>query len=771
MSESMKAHNSGRSDVAIRGGEDAMSQLDGLGAFAYRQRVRLLVVFVLVFVVCGVVGAGTARRLVAGGFEDPGSESSRATVALDSEFGLGSPDVLVAYSHASSRVRDSRFEEALAPRLARIASMPGVAHVSTPYGDEPDALVSRDRRTTVIGIVFDARGRRDPSTFEGIEPILRVPGLTALIGGTIPGAEQAQQAAEDDLVRAEWVTLPLVAILLVAFFRGFVLAAMPLLVGGFAVASALACLRLLTHVTDVSVSAMNIVTFIGLGVAIDYSLFMTSRFRDELAEGRSVEEATRYTLMTAGRTIAYSGCAVAVSLLAMAAFPIMLLQSIAIAGSIVVLMALVASLLFLPAMLAMLGPLIERGRLGGNGTGVLIGPRAWRAIANGVMRAPLIVTIAVTALLLLLGAPFTKLRSSVSGASALPHDAEARLVADLLGSSRFRRDAVMPTQILVTTDARALDPTGLESIAAYADALERIPGVDRVDSIVGGSKNQTPERLLALLESPAGRAVATRLASMVRGHRTAILVRSDVEPESDEATSMVRRIRAIRVPGVHAMVTSPAARLADLRTTLNGRLPFAIAIVCIATFVVLFLAFGSMVMPIKAIIMNVLSLSASFGALVFIFQEGRFETLLGFRSPGSIDLMVPIVMFSVVFGLAMDYELFLLSRVREAYDESGDTHQSVTLGLERTGQLITRAALLLIAVMVGFMTADMLLVKELGVGMAIAVAIDATIVRALLVPATMQLLGKYNWWSPAPIARWWSRTRLGVDERAPSPSP
>jgi uncharacterized membrane protein YdfJ with MMPL/SSD domain len=741
-----------------------------LARFVFRHRLGLVLCFVALTIGAALYGRKTAAELVAGGFHDPTSESSHADLLLEERFQLGTPDVVVAYSHPDLRVQDPQFSALLEAGLERMRALPGVERVSTPYGAHPDALVSKDGHLAIIALRLKGRGHEAQASYDRLAPLLQLDGLQAAIGGDIPGGRQAQEAAEADLARAELITLPLVAVLLVVFFRGVVVALLPLLMGGFAVAAALACIRLLTHVTEVSVFAMNIVTFVGLGVAIDYSLFMAMRFRDELAAGASPERALEHTLQTSGRTIAYSGAAVAVSLLSLAVFPLALLRSVAFAGALVVLMSLLGALLFLPALLGALGPRIERFSLSRPKPSALT-QRFWHGIAAAVMRKPWLVTVLVTGFLLLLGYPFLQLRSAVAGASALPAEAQARQVAELLESDRFPVEAVSVVQVFATLPEPVLSEQGLARVERYVTRLRSLPYVSRVQAVAGASGGPSAAQLSQLLRSDAAPATRARLASLVDGRETAIRVQLSVEPDSEAAQTVVHELRKVHVAGVQTLSTSPAARLLDLKATLYERLPWALGIVAVATFVVLFMAFGSLVMPIKAILMNVLSLTASFGALVFIFQEGRFERLLGFRSPGYIELTIPVIMFAVVFGLAMDYELFLLSRIREAYDETGDTRASVSRGLERTGQLITRAALLLVAVMIGFISADMLLIKEMGVGMAVAIIVDATIVRALLVPATMQLLGAYNWWAPRGLARWWKRSHLGVDESEPVAAP
>jgi RND superfamily putative drug exporter len=734
-----------------------------LAGLAYRRKGTILIVLTALTVLAVLYGRGTARSLVAGGFVDPNSESSRADVLLEERFRLGTPDLLVSYEHDRLKVEDPAFREHLEGMLQRLRADSGVERVSSPYGARPDAIVSKDRHVAIISVRFRERGQEAEDSYDRVLPKLSAPGLEHRVGGAIPAARQAQEAAEKDLVRAELITLPLVAVLLVVFFRGVVVALLPLLVGGFAVAQALALIRLLTHFGDVSIFAMNIVTFVGLGVAIDYSLFMTARFRDELTHGKSVEQAIERTLQTSGRTIAYSGAAVAVSLMALFVFPLMLLRSVALAGSLVVLMSLVGALVLLPAMLALLGPRIEWLRIGRRRS-ENHQSHAWARIAEVVMRWPVAVTLAVTVLLVVLGLPFLRVKPAVAGASALPEGADARLVAELLQSDRFPAEVAEPVQIFAHLPEPALSDAGLQRVEQYVSRLRKLSHVQRIDAVVGGDRAPPRQALLAGLSSPGAEQLRGELKQLARARDAVIRVGLSVEPTSDEAERTVRAIRTLKMEHAQTYVTSPAARVRDLKHALFARMPWALGLIGLSTFVVLFMAFGSIVMPIKAILMNILSLTASFGALVFIFQDGRFERLLDFRSPGEIEMTVPVVMFAVVFGLAMDYELFLLSRIREFYELTGDTRTSVARGLERTGQLITRAALLLVAVMVGFISADMLLVKEMGVGMAVAVIVDATIVRALLVPASMRLLGAYNWWAPRPLRAFWERLHLAVDE-------
>ncbi len=735
-----------------------MNLLRPVARFAHRHRWPTSVAFLALIAITLAYGIGATSTLTTGGFEDPGSESAEAARVLEETFGQRSPDVVVMYSSASANYRDPAFRDRVRPVLERLAATPEVEDLASPYGSAGPALVSRDGHAVLVTFALRGDPAQQQETYRRLEPTLRPTGLRTRMGGAVPSNDQAQGAAARDLERGEWIALPIVAVLLVIFFRGVVAAAVPLLVGAFAVGAALSWIRLLAGVTEVSIFAVDIVSFVGLGIAIDYSLFLTSRFREELRAGCTVSSAVERSLGTAGRTIAYSGLIVGISLLGLLAFPIVLLRSVAIAGLLVVAMALVATLVFLPAVLAALGSRIEWLRIGRARPPA--GRGHWQRLARFVMRAPISITVLTTALLLLLGAPFLRLEESVGGPGILPPSAEGREVAEALASPRFPAGRASPIPVVVVTDEPVLTQSGLEALERYADDIASLPGVTHVDAVVGGGSPRTVAQVLAIAESAPG-----ALATGVSGHRTVLSVATRAPTESDAQMHLVTQIRGLEIRGVdRAMVGGASAKNLDLRDAISRRLPAALAFIVVVTFVLLFLAFGSLVMPLKAIVMNVLSLSAGFGALVLIFQDGTLEGVLGYQSTGTVDVTVPVTMFAVLFGLAMDYELFLLSRIREEYDRVQDNAASIAFGIEQSGTIITRAALLLVAVMLGFVTADMLLIKELGVGMIIAIVVDVTIVRGLLVPATMKLLGHYNWWAPGPLSRLWARFGLGREE-------
>jgi RND superfamily putative drug exporter len=508
-----------------------------------------------------------------------------------------------------------------------------------------------------------------------------------------------------------------------------------LFVGGLAILGAFVVLRALTTFTDVSVFSINIVTMIGLGLAIDYALFIVTRFREQLALGNDVETALTVTMGTAGRTVAFSGITVGVAISSLVLFPVMFLRSMAYGGAAAVLVAMIAALTALPALLAVLGhrvnnlrlPFLKRG--GGLGSSE---HGAWYRLAHSVMRRPIRYVVVLVPLLLVLGIPFLSAQLGGVDHRALPSGADSRTVTETLQSDFAGAGG---SDILVAVRLSG-DPA--QVLAPYIAELEQVKDVESVR--LGGFKDGV----------------------------ASVVVHTHYTSQELPARDVVKGVRAVEPPpGTSVEAGGDTAALVDLLHVLGERAPWMAGFIVLVTFALLFVAFGSVVLPAKALLMNVLSLSASFGAMVWIFQDGNLSGLLDFTPAGFLDATNPVLLFAVLFGLSMDYEVFLLSRIREEYDRTGDNSQAVALGLQRTGGIITSAALLLIIVVGAFATSGIVFVKMIGIGLVIAIAIDATVVRALLVPATMRLLGRANWWAPAPLARWWQRH--GFRETGPQP--
>jgi uncharacterized membrane protein YdfJ with MMPL/SSD domain len=702
-----------------------------LGQLVYRRRRRVLAFTGLFVVIALAWGTGVFGALSDGGFEDPGAESSTAAEVIDATFGHVNGDVVVVY-RADQDILDSAGPGADVERALGDLPPSAVTSVLSYWstGNDP-GFVSTDGRTTfaTVALSGDTDAEREAAYLE-IADALQVPGVETFRGGQVPTFIDINSQIESDLGRAEMLSFPILLLLLGVVFGSVAAASLPLAVGAISILGAFTLLNVATQFTDVSVFAINIVTLLGLGLAIDYALFVVSRFREELAAGFTVEDAVSRTMATAGRTVAISGLTVAVALGALLLFPMNFLQSMGLGGIAAVLVAMVAALTTLPALLGVLGHRVEALRVPWRRDGrvrTAADDGAWARLARWVMRRPLIVAGATIALLAVLGAPFFQVAFGGVDARVLPVDAESRVAGELLG----------------------------QQFPASSDAP--------VDVLVDGADGTTLDRVTQVLRELPGVSSASVTAS--DGETAVVSLAYPGESSDDAAQQVVTEVRALSAElpaNVSVSVTGETARLVDLMAGIGERLPWALGYIALVTFVLLFLAFGSVILPLKAIVMNVLSLSATFGVLVWGFQQGNLEGLLGFTSTGTLEATQPVLMFAMVFGLSMDYEVFLLSRIREEWDRTGDNTQAVARGLQRTGRIITSAALLFVVVAGSFATSGISFIQMIGVGLAVAVVIDATIVRAFLVPATMRLLGRWNWWAPRPMLRVWDR--FGIRE-------
>ncbi len=556
------------------------------------------------------------------------------------------------------------------------------------------------------------------------------------------------------------IAFPLALIALVLVFGSLVSALTPIAVGGFSVVAILASIFLLGRATDLSIFVLNLATMLGLGLAVDYALFITSRFREELVR-RPVPEAVAVTVATAGRAIFFSGLTVLIGLAGLIVFPFMFLRSVGVAGVVVVFFCVLAALTLLPAVLGLLGPRInaltlvrygEGGRAAGRGRGL------WGRLALAVMARPWRFFLPALAGLVLLGSPFAHVRLSSPDASILPRSVPSRQGYDLL-AREFGATGLEPVALAVRApgDGSIYAPANLDALYDLTRALAADPRVARVDAITTLDPRLTREQYHFLYRDPANIPdpfFARAALRYARGDTALVSVTLKAPAVSDEAKSLVRDLRATRPPGgLTLQATGTTAGVIDVVGAMYRDFPLALLGVVAATYLILLVLLRSVVLPLKAIAMNALSLLASYGALVWVFQDGHLSRLLGFAPLGFVEASLPIIMFCTLFGVSMDYEVFLLSRIREAWLETGDNAQSVALGLERSGRIITSAALIVVLVAGSFVTAQIVLIKALGLGVALAVLLDATIIRALLVPATMRLLGDWNWWLPAPLRR------------------
>ncbi|WP_020393377.1 MMPL family transporter [Kribbella catacumbae] len=693
------------------------------GQLIVRARWSVLALAVLLAGVGATWGAGVFGLLAGGGYDDPNSSSAKVRQHLVETLGPQDVDILVLYSSTSSAVDDPAFASAVTSTLDSVTGRAQVARVVSFYTANAPSLVSDDRHATYAAITLRP-GDEDQklADYLAIKQDLSTSGnIRTQFGGLQPFSDDANAVSAADIVRAETLSLPVLLVLLVIIFGSVVAALSPLIVGGIAILGAFIVTRLLSTVTDVSTFAVNIITLIGLGLSIDYALFVVSRFRDELAAGHDTQGAITRTMATAGRTVAVSGLIVTVSLASLLFFPQSFLRSMAYGGMAAVAVAVTASLTVLPAWLAVLGPRINAlpiPRLRRRPTTATATPRPgrWARLAHSVMRRPWPYLLGVLLILAVLAAPVTRIAFGGFDIRIMPTSSESRIVADRIAAD-FPPGATNHIDVLATglTPART---------AALITQLKILPGV-------------------------TGAAVSTVAASA-----TLIAVSHAGDPTGESAQRIVRAIRDLPSPdGAQIGVTGQAADLVDRLDTMGAQLPWMILSVIAVTLILMFVAFGSVVLPIKAVLMNMVSLGAGFGAIVFIFQEGHLTSWLGYTATGTIEPTNPVLMIAVLFGLATDYEVFLLSRIREEWLAGADNTTAVARGLQHTGQIITSAALLLVVVVAGFATGQIGTIKLIGVGMIIAIIIDATLVRALLVPATMRLLGDRNWWAPAVLTR------------------
>jgi RND superfamily putative drug exporter len=745
--------------------------LERLGHFLVRRRWFVLAGTLIVIMVSGAIGGNVADHLKAGGFDSPDVESQRASDLLGKVFKQSPPNFLLLVTAKTGTVDAG---PAHAGGVAVTNSLLGekdVSQILSAFALPPGTpLESRDHKKAIVvaQIAGSETHKTDVAERLSKKYTLDTAVVSVRVGGFEAVFKEVSDTIEHDLSRAESIAIPITLVLLIVFFGSVVAASLPLGVGILSILGTFLVLRLISSVTNVSVFALSMVTAMGLGLAIDYSLFIVSRFREEMHKGADTETALVTTMRTAGRTIIFSGITVAVSLSALLVFPLYFFKSFGYAGIGVVLTAVLGAVLFLPALLAVLGPRVDKWALWRRHPKE-VGEGYWHRLAVFVMHRPIPIAVVVTIILLVLGIPFLHANLGLPDERVLPPSAKTRQVHDAIRRD-FSSEEVQSIRIVAPQIGNPIARRA--DVARYAAAVSTIPGVDHVDTLTGEYAHGKPTKP----PSP----ISARFAS---ADSVWFQVVPAVDPFSKDAESIVHSIRDAdpivggRAP-FHVQVGGSSAQLVDAKHSLFSRLPIAIAIIAIATFVLLFLMFGSLLVPAKALVLNFLSLTATFGAMVWIFQEGHLSGFLNFTSTGTLDISSPILMFCIAFGLSMDYEVFLLSRIKEEYDHTGNNAQSVAIGLERTGPIITAAAVLISVVFLSFGTSSVRFIKLFGIGMALAVLMDAFVIRGTLVPAFMRLAGRANWWLPSFLKPLYARvhinemgdTELRAGPTAPAPS-
>ncbi len=747
------------------------------GRFVYRYRWATLVgsgallAASIVFMLLG----GT---LTSGGPLRSNLQSARAANLITNELGAAkvTSNFDLIFRSDTLTVSEPQYQSAVSDALAPIQGDSRISNMITPYNAPnprvAQAFTSKDGHEALVSIELTSTGQQAWKDYDDLRSKVHSSSLTVTGTGFVAINQAFNNTLEADLQRAETVTLPVTLILLILIFASIVAAGLPLGVGILTIVGGIGGTFFLNRFTDVSQYAINIVTLIGLGVSIDYSLFIVNRFRDELAAGSSREDAIATTMATAGRAITFSGFTVAVGLSAMLFFQGTFMASMGAAGAIVVAVAVIYALTFLPAILSIIGPSVDRLRLpaflrGRSGSGGF-----WHALANWVMKRPIVVLVPTVAFLLLAATPFLQLRLANGSPDMLPTHVEARQGYDSLIADFPGQDQTTFQVLVYYPDGEPLTANRIADQFTLDRRIAAIPGVLHTTSIYdldpklgqyeytqmySGDLSQLPQPVQQLMRATTGK------------HIVEIQATTGANFSSDQARNILKAIRADHgLTDGELLVGGQTAIDVDVITFIYNRVPLAVGSVVLVTYILMFLLTGSVVLPLKAVLLNFLSIGASFGALVFIFQQGHFANVLGF-TPQSLDPSIPVILFSIVFGLSMDYEVLLVSRMHEEYVRLGDNRAAVASGLEKTGRLITGAAAVMFTVFMAFGLAEVVIIKAIGIGLAIAVAIDATIVRSLVVPAVMRLLGDVNWWSPRPLR--WAYGRIGIGDIGVAPQP
>jgi len=717
---------------------------ESLGRLIYRHRWAVVIFWAILALASVPLAPTLPGVLKAGGYGDPSLESQQAETVLAQQLGWQSSTLIVLFHSDTLTVDDPRYVAAASTAIGRIKGQPGVGTIST-FLEDPQQ-VAPNRHTAYDTVALDAAPEDAHRLLPALRERLTSDQLEIDLTGDPAFYSDVETVSENDLRRAEILTFPIALIALALVFGSLVAAAGPVVIGGVAVIIALGALALIGQVTYLSIFVLNMVTMLGLGLGTDYSLFMVSRFREELPRA-GTEEAVVRTVSTAGRAIVFSGVAVLVGLLGLLTFKFMMLRSLGLAGAIVVLLGMSAALTLLPALLGILGPRVNALPIG---PGWQARNQFWERLANWVMPRSVRVLVPVLILLIAMGLPFLSVHFSLPDARVLPESVSSRRGADLFARD-FGESDLSAIVVAVQGNGSIFTPQHIAALSRFVHTVQADPRVRGVTSIVSLDPRITDAQYQILYGTPGGADpyVQAYVQHLARGSTTAVLITTRKPAIDPETEDLVRAIREYHPGGgLHFLVGGSAGAQVDIVGELYRQFPITLLLIVGLTYVTLFVLFRSAVLPLKAILMDSLSLLASYGTLVVIFQQGFLSGLLGFQPLGFVEATLPIIMFCLLFGLSMDYEVFLLSRMREVYDLTGNNDLSVATGLARSGQVITSAAMIVVVVSLSFVTADIVLIKALGLGTAIAVFLDATVVRGLLVPAFMRLLGDWNWWAP-----------------------
>jgi len=744
-----------------------------LGLHRRRNAGIILILAVIFIVVSFTYGLSVTSKLSNGGFESSTSESTKALATINQQFSKSQSSMIILFSggHVGSTT-SSTYQAEVEQSLTSLKSDSNVTSIESYYTTRSPAFLSKDQQSTYVLVGLKGDDNHQASEAAILQDKIKSDSLDVSFGGKAIINNAITQQINKDLKVSEVVSFTVLAVLLVIVFRGVIAALVPLLLGGFAILGAFLALRILVDFTSIVTYALNIVTLVGLGLAVDYSLLIVSRFREEMhIHKNDTAKALAITMRTAGRTVFFSGLTVIMSLLGLLVFPLDFLRSMGLASASTVIVAMLAALVVLPALLRLLGRHINWLSFGSarridqaasRGEQIEDKVSIWYKTGKFFMGRPIITAVAAVAILLFAGAPFLHIKPSLPDYKVLPTDSSVRQV-----SERLDRDfnfSSSPITIVYTANGSPVSKANIASLYTYTQKLQGLSGVNSVNSVVNIPHITSLDQYQATYSNFENNSeIQSQTASELHGDTTLIAVNQSFDANSQEARDLVATIRKISQPSnVTIQVGGQSAALADQLSIIATYAPYGLLIIAGTLFVLLFLMLGSIVIPIKALIQNFLSLTASFGALVWIFQDGHLADVLHLTAVGSIDATQPVLIFAVAFGLSMDYSVFLYSRIKEQYDKLHDTEEAVLAGLQKTGSIITSAAILLFVVVAAFATSRIAVLQEIGVGLAVAILIDAFLVRMALVPALMRILGVYNWWAPKSLKR--LHEKLGLSE-------
>lgn len=724
-----------------------------IAELAIRRSRLILVVATVVVALMGVLGAGAFGKLLGGGYDDPSSQSTRAGKVIDEKFD-GETNLVLLVRSAEGRIDTPEAKQSGQALVAGLKKEQNLENVVSYWDTASPDLRSKDSREAMVLAHVKGEGKERDENAKSVIDAHTGPSkgqLTVQAGGGAAVTSEMGTQSGEDLLLAETIAIPLTLLLLLLVFGSLVSALLPLVIGIIAIGGTFAELFVLGSVTDVSIFAINLTTALGLGLGIDYALLMVSRFREQLASGASVDDAVRRTVSTAGRTVAFSAATVAAALGALLVFPQYFLRSFGYAGVGVVAIAAISTLFVMPALFVVLGHRVNSGRLPwANRRRSATRAPMWGRLAGTVMRRPALTALPVLAVLLLAASPLLGITFGTPDERVLPEDAQSRQVSTVL-QDKFNGSDDAALHVVID---RAVSKAPLQS---YADELSGLDGVARVETSQGTYADGRSEAA-----DPGGKALGRPDAQQIN-------VVSTLTPKSDAAQSLVEEVRAVDAPsGTDALVGGVDAELVDSKDSIGDKLPLAVALVAITTFLLLFLFTGSIVQPLRALLLNMISLGATLGVMTWIFQDGNLSSLLGFTAQ-PMEVSMTVLMFCIAFGLSMDYEVFVTSRIKELHDQGEDNESAVTNGLGHTGRIVTAAACLLAVSFFAFGTAKLSFMQMFGLGSGLAILIDAVAVRGILVPAAMRLLGRRAWSAPGFLRK--VHGRIGLSEGGPAPEP